>query len=71
MLYVHSKLYNYFLVLSFQEQENTAKSRKRQKAEPANWYNWKDDDDGSSPGGSCGGGGGLGDLDTSGARFVF
>lgn len=59
--------------LYLQEQENTAQTKKRPKPDTFNWYNWKDDDDRNS-GGSCGGGGGsgsLGDLDTSGARFVF
>ena len=62
-------------IFCLQEQENSAKTRKRQKADNFNWYSsWRDDDDHGSPGGSCGGGGGsggLGDLDTSGARFVF
>lgn len=55
-----------------QEQEtNAAKNASRKRPNDSSWYNWKDDDDkgGSGP---CGGGGGsLGDLDTSGARFVF
>ncbi|KAL4230397.1 Ubiquitin carboxyl-terminal hydrolase 38 [Mactra antiquata] len=55
-----------------QEQENVAsKNSSRKRPNSSSWYNWKDDDDkgGSGP---CGGGNGsLGDLDTSGARFVF
>ena len=73
MIYFSVQVFDYDIY--FQEQENSAKTRKRQKADNFNWYsNWRDDDDHGSSGGSCGGGGGsgsLGDLDTSGARFVF
>ncbi|KAK3597110.1 hypothetical protein CHS0354_021218 [Potamilus streckersoni] len=58
-----------------QEQESSARKTSRKRANPSStansksWYYWKkdDDDDNNSPG--CRGG--LGDLDTSGARFVF
>lgn len=54
-----------------QEQENAAaKNANRKRPNDSSWYNWKDEDDRGGSG-SCGGGGGLGDLDTSGARFVF
>ncbi|KAL3879797.1 hypothetical protein ACJMK2_032080 [Sinanodonta woodiana] len=63
--------------LFLQEQESSARKTNRKRANPSStansksWYYWKkdDDDDNNSP--NCGGGGGLGDLDTSGARFVF
>ncbi|XP_053399268.1 ubiquitin carboxyl-terminal hydrolase 38-like isoform X2 [Mercenaria mercenaria] len=55
-----------------QEQENAAaKNSSRKRPNDSTWYNWKDDDDKGGTGPCGGGGGSLGDLDTSGARFVF
>ncbi|XP_052794346.1 ubiquitin carboxyl-terminal hydrolase 38-like isoform X1 [Mya arenaria] len=57
--------------LYLQEQESSAERKaSRKRPNDFQWYNWKDDDDRGGTG-PCGGGGGLGDLDTSGSRFVF
>ncbi|XP_069129383.1 ubiquitin carboxyl-terminal hydrolase 38-like [Argopecten irradians] len=63
--------------LYLQEQETMAQKKNQLKrpgsASTSSWFNWQRRDDDDEPPGSCGGGGGgkLGDLDTSGAKFIF
>ncbi|XP_021366190.1 ubiquitin carboxyl-terminal hydrolase 38-like [Mizuhopecten yessoensis] len=60
-----------------QEQETIARKKSQLKrpgsASSSSWFNWQRRDEDDEPPGSCGGGGGgkYGDLDTSGAKFIF